>query len=41
SIKGVYKNRITHVLLVFFLSSLGGMIGNLISIPSLAGILFK
>ncbi|MDR1362681.1 MAG: TraB/GumN family protein [Spirochaetaceae bacterium] len=40
SIKGVYKNRITHVLLVFFLSSLGGMIGNIISIPSLAGILF-
>jgi pheromone shutdown-related protein TraB len=41
SIRGVYKNRITHALLVFFLSSLGGMIGNLISIPNLAGILFK
>jgi pheromone shutdown-related protein TraB len=41
NIKGIYKNRITHVLLVFFLSSLGGMIGNLISIPSLAGTLFK
>ncbi|MDR2658870.1 MAG: TraB/GumN family protein [Spirochaetaceae bacterium] len=41
SIKGVYKNRITHVLLVFLLSSLGGMIGNLISIPRLAGILFQ
>ncbi|MDR0409347.1 MAG: TraB/GumN family protein [Spirochaetaceae bacterium] len=41
SIKGIYKNRITHVLLVFFLSSLGGMIGNVISIPRLAGILFQ
>jgi pheromone shutdown protein TraB len=39
SIKGVYKNRITHVLLVFLLSSVGGAIGNFISIPSLAGVL--
>jgi pheromone shutdown-related protein TraB len=39
SLKGIYRNRITRALLVFFLSSLGGMIGNLISIPSLAGIL--
>ena len=28
SIKGIYKNRILHVLLVFFLSSIGGVIGN-------------
>jgi pheromone shutdown-related protein TraB len=41
SLKGIYRNRITRALLVFFLSSLGGMIGNLISIPSLAGILYS
>lgn len=39
SLKGIYKNRVTHVLLVFFLSSVGGAIGNFISIPSLAGVL--
>jgi pheromone shutdown-related protein TraB len=39
SLKGIYRNRITRALLVFFLSSIGGMIGNLISIPSLAGLL--
>jgi pheromone shutdown-related protein TraB len=39
SLKGIYGNRITHALLVFFLSSIGGMIGNIISIPSLAGLL--
>ncbi|MCL2213901.1 MAG: TraB/GumN family protein [Treponema sp.] len=39
SIKGVYKNRITKALLVFFLSSLGGMIGNFISFPAIAGLL--
>jgi len=36
SLKGFYKNRITHILLVFFLSSLGGMIGNFIALPVLA-----
>jgi len=36
SIKGFYKNRITHILLVFFLSSIGGMIGNFIALPILA-----
>ncbi|MDR2490685.1 MAG: TraB/GumN family protein [Spirochaetaceae bacterium] len=35
SMAGIYKNRITRALLVFFLSSLGGAIGNLISIPTL------
>lgn len=35
SIKGVYKNRILRVLLVFFLSSIGGVIGNFIAVPSL------
>jgi pheromone shutdown-related protein TraB len=39
SLKGIYRNRITRALLVFFLSSIGGMIGNIISIPSLAGLL--
>ncbi|MDL2229501.1 TraB/GumN family protein [Treponema sp. OttesenSCG-928-L16] len=41
SLKGIYRNRITKALLVFLLSSLGGMIGNFISIPSLAGLLIK
>jgi pheromone shutdown-related protein TraB len=39
SLKGIYRNRITRALLVFFLSSIGGMIGNIISIPSLANLL--
>lgn len=29
SLAGIWRNRVTHVLVVFFLSSLGGMIGNL------------
>jgi pheromone shutdown-related protein TraB len=37
SIRGVYRNRITRALLVFFLSSIGGMIGNIITIPTLVG----
>jgi pheromone shutdown-related protein TraB len=41
SIKGVYRNRITRALLVFLLSTLGGAVGNFISIPSLAGQLIK
>lgn len=36
SVKGFYRNRVTHILLVFFLSSLGGMIGNFIALPFLA-----
>jgi pheromone shutdown-related protein TraB len=40
SLKGIYRNRITRALLVFFLSSIGGMIGNIISIPSIAGRFF-
>ncbi len=35
SVKGFYKNRILRTLLVFFLSSIGGMIGNFIAVPSL------
>jgi pheromone shutdown-related protein TraB len=41
SLKGIYRNRITRALLVFFLSSLGGALGNFISIPSLASLLVK
>ncbi|MDR2786696.1 MAG: TraB/GumN family protein, partial [Treponema sp.] len=39
SLKGIYRNRITRALLVFFLSSIGGAVGNFISIPALAGLL--
>jgi pheromone shutdown-related protein TraB len=39
SIKGIYRNRITHILLVFFLASLGGAIGNIISFASFAKII--
>ena len=41
SLKGLYRNRITRALLVFFLSSIGAIIGKLIAIPSIAGQLFK
>ena len=40
SLKGLYRNRITRALLVFFLSSIGGVIGNFIAIPSIMGQLF-
>ena len=33
SFKGFYTNRVTHILIVFFLSTLGAAIGNLITIP--------
>ena len=33
---GFYKNRVTHILLVFFASSIGGAIGNFIALPFLA-----
>jgi pheromone shutdown-related protein TraB len=41
TIRGFYKNRISHVLLIFFLSSLGGAIGNFIAVPALVGSLIK
>jgi pheromone shutdown protein TraB len=41
NLKGIYRNRISRALLVFFLSSLGGAIGNFIAIPSLAGLLAR
>ncbi|MFI3257152.1 MAG: TraB/GumN family protein [Spirochaetales bacterium] len=40
SIKGMYKNRILRILLVFALSSLGGAIGNFIAVPALLTSLF-
>ena len=40
SVKGFYKNRILKVLLVFMLSSIGGVIGNFIAVPSLITSLF-
>jgi pheromone shutdown-related protein TraB len=36
SIKGFYKNRVSKILLIFFMSSIGGMIGNFIALPFLA-----
>jgi pheromone shutdown-related protein TraB len=41
SIRGIYRNRVTRALLVFLLSSIGGIVGNAISIPSLAGLVFN
>ncbi|MDR3201087.1 MAG: TraB family protein, partial [Spirochaetales bacterium] len=35
SIKGFFRNRFTHVLIVFLFSSLGGMAGNFIALPYL------
>ena len=37
SIKGIYRNRITRALLVFFMSSLGSSIGTFVLIPILTG----
>ena len=39
SLKGFYTNRVTRILLVFFLSSIGGMIGNFIAIPWITSLL--
>jgi pheromone shutdown-related protein TraB len=36
SLKGFYSNRVTKILLIFFMSSIGGMIGNFIALPFLA-----
>ena len=36
---GFYTNRVTHILLVFLLSSIGGMIGNFIAIPWITALL--
>jgi len=39
SLKGFLRNRITHILLVFFLSSLGASLGTFIGIPYLTSLL--
>jgi pheromone shutdown-related protein TraB len=39
SFKGFYTNRVTHILLVFLLSSIGGSIGNFIAIPWITALL--
>jgi pheromone shutdown protein TraB len=39
SFKGFYTNRVTHILLVFILSSIGGSIGNFIAIPWITAML--
>lgn len=41
SVKGFYRNKVTRALLVFFFSSVGGVIGNWIAIPVLTSSLFK
>jgi pheromone shutdown protein TraB len=39
--KGFYTNRVTHILIVFFLSTLGAAIGNMITIPWWLTMLFS
>jgi pheromone shutdown-related protein TraB len=41
SLKGIYRNRLLRILLIFFASSIGGAIGNFIAVPSLVGNLFR
>ncbi len=41
TLRGWYKNKIAHVLLIFFLSSLGGTIGNFIAVPALVSGLWR
>jgi pheromone shutdown-related protein TraB len=38
--RGFYRNRVTHILMVFFLSTLGAALGNLVAFPILAAKLF-
>jgi len=40
SLKGLYRNRITRGLLVFFLSSIGAIVGNFVAIPAILGHFF-
>jgi pheromone shutdown protein TraB len=35
SLRGFYRNRVTHILLVFFLASLGSAIGTFVAFPLL------
>jgi len=38
SVRGFYRNKITRILLVFFFASLGGAVGNFISLPIIGSI---
>jgi pheromone shutdown protein TraB len=35
SLRGIYSNRLLRILLIFFMASVGGAIGNFIAVPSL------
>ena len=39
SVRGFFRNRFTHILVVFFLSSIGSMIGTFVGIPWLTALL--
>jgi len=39
SVKGFFKNRVTHILVVFFFSSIGSAIGTFIALPYLTSFL--
>ena len=39
SLRGVFRNRVTHVLVVFFLSSMGSALGTFVGLSFLSGIL--
>ena len=41
SFRGFYTNRVTHILIVFFLSTLGAAVGNMITIPWWLTMLFS
>jgi pheromone shutdown-related protein TraB len=41
SLRGIYRNRITHALLVFFLSAIGGVVGNVKAIQTIVGHVVK
>jgi pheromone shutdown-related protein TraB len=41
SFRGFYANRVTHILIVFFLSTLGAAVGNMITIPWWLTMLFS
>lgn len=39
SLKGFYRNRFTHILIVFFLSSIGSSVGTFVALPYLTALL--
>lgn len=41
SFRGFYRNRLTHILLVFLFSTIGSAVGTFIGIPYLSSLLFK